>query len=392
MKTIILVRYEEIFLKGLNKPTFEAKLMKNMKHALNGLGVVSITKSQSRIYVEPEDDNYPVDEAIRRLTKVFGIASVSPVHKIETNKETIFQKVVDMTKEIMARFPYKTFKVATKRADKKFPLNSMEVSSKLGALLLQEIPELKVDVINPDFVVHVEIREYTYIYSEIIPAVKGLPVGSNGKATLLISGGIDSPVAGWMVAKRGVQIEGVHFYSYPYTSEKAKEKVIRLVKILSEYTLGMKLHIVPFTEIQLLINQNCPQEYLTIIMRRFMMKIAERIAQKNGSLGLVTGEAIGQVASQTLESLLVTNNAVMLPVYRPCIGMDKSEVVEIARKIETYETSILPYEDCCTVFVAKHPVTKPNLQKTIEYESVLNAEELMQKAIENAEVMQIRIN
>lgn len=389
MKTIILVRYEEIFLKGLNKPTFEAKLIKNMKHVLNGLGVVSVTKSQSRIYVEPESDDYPIDEAIMRLTKVFGIASVSPVKKIETNLETIFQKAVEMTKEIMANSRYKTFKVATKRANKKFPLNSMEVSKELGAVLLREVPGLEVDVNEPDFIVHVEIRENTYIYSEIIPGVKGLPVGSNGKATLLLSGGIDSPVAGWMVAKRGVKIEGVHFYSYPYTSEKAKEKVIRLGKILSLYNLGMKLHIVPFTEIQLEINQNCPEEYLTIIMRRFMMKIAERIAQQNGSLGLITGEAIGQVASQTLESLLVTDNAVTLPVYRPCIGMDKREVVEISKKIGTYETSILPYEDCCTVFVAKHPVTKPKLQKTIEYEAVLNAEELIQKAIDGTEILEI---
>ncbi|NLX76677.1 MAG: tRNA 4-thiouridine(8) synthase ThiI [Clostridiaceae bacterium] len=389
MKTIILVRYEEIFLKGLNKPAFEAKLVKNMKQVLKGLGPVNITRSQSRIYVEPEAEDYPVDEAIMRLTKVFGIASVSPVHKIETNLETIYEKAVDMTREITAKTGYKTFKVETKRANKKFPLKSMEVSRELGAVLLRNIPVLKVDVNNPDFIVYVEIRDYTYIYSEIVPAVKGLPVGSNGRATLLLSGGIDSPVAGWMVAKRGVKIDAVHFYSYPYTSEKAKEKVVRLGRILSEYNLGMKLYIVPFTEIQLAINQKCPEEYLTIIMRRFMMKIAEIIAQKNGSLGLVTGEAIGQVASQTLESLLVTNNAVSLPVYRPCIGMDKNEVVDIAKRIGTYETSILPYEDCCTVFVAKHPVTKPKLQKTMEYESVLNIDELIQKAVDGVEVIEI---
>ena len=265
----------------------------------------------------------------------------------------------------------------------------MEVSREAGAVILRTVPGLKVDVNNPDFVIHIEIRDHTYIYSEIIPGVKGLPVGSNGKATLLISGGIDSPVAGWMVAKRGVKIEGVHFFSYPYTSEKAKEKVIRLCKTLAEYNLGMRLHIVPFTEIQLEINQKCPQEYLTIIMRRFMMKIAERIALNNGSLGLVTGEAIGQVASQTLESLLVTNSAVTLPVYRPCIGMDKSEVVEIAKRIGTFETSILPYEDCCTVFVAKHPATKPKLKKTVEYESVLNSEELIQRALDGTEVIDI---
>ena len=383
-----MVRYEEIFLKGLNRPVFEAKLVKNMKRVLYGLGGVRIQKAQSRIYVEPEIDNYPADEAMKRLTRVFGIASVSPVWKVETNKETIYNASIEMVREILQKYPHKTFKDETKRGDKKFPMNSMEVSRELGGILLQTIPELKVDVNNPDFILHVEIRESTYVYSEIIPGSKGLPVGTNGKATLLISGGIDSPVAGWMVAKRGVQLEAVHFYSYPYTSERARDKVIRLVKILAGYTLGIRLHIVPFTDIQLAINQKCPQDYLTIIMRRFMMKI-ERIAQKNGSLGLVTGEAIGQVASQTMESLLVTNSAVTMPVYRPCIGMDKSEVIDISRKIDTFETSILPYEDCCTVFVAKHPVTKPRLEKAIEYESVLDMEDLIQKALDGTEVMEI---
>ncbi len=389
MRTIILVRYGEIFLKGSNKPMFESRLIKNIKKVLYGLGTITVSRSQSRIYVESNDENYPIDEAIMRLTKVFGISSVSPVQKLETDQDMIYKEAIRMTKEVLAKYRHETFKVETKRADKTFPLKSMDFSSHLGAVLLKEIPQLKVDVHNPDFIVHVEIREYTYVYSEIIPSVNGLPVGSNGRATLLISGGIDSPVAGWMVAKRGVKLEGVHFYSYPYTSEKAKEKVIRLTKILSQYNLGMKLHIIPFTEIQLAINQHCPQDYLTIIMRRFMMKIAERIALDSGSLGLVTGEAIGQVASQTLESLLVTDNSVTLPVYRPCIGMDKSEVVEISKRIETYETSILPYEDCCTVFVAKHPVIKPNLEKTIKFESVLNIEELIQNAIENIEVMNI---
>lgn len=389
MDTVILVRYEEIFLKGLNRPVFEAKLMKNMKRALYGLGPVSVFKAQSRIYVEPDRENYPVDEAIKRLTRVFGIASVSPVLKLETNKETIWQSAVEMVRSLVSRHPYKTFKVETRRADKRFPMNSMEVSRELGGVILDQVPELKVNVIDPDFILYVEIREFTYLYSEIIPGVKGLPVGSNGKATLLISGGIDSPVAGWMVAKRGVRIEAVHFYSYPYTSERAKDKVIRLARILSGYTQGIRLHIVPFTEIQMEINQKCPQDYLTIIMRRFMMRIAERIAKNNGSLGLVTGEAIGQVASQTLESLLVTNSAVEMPVYRPCIGMDKSEVIDISRRIDTFETSILPYEDCCTVFVAKHPVTKPQLEKTLAYEEALDGEALIQKALDGTEVLEI---
>ena len=389
MDSVILVRYEEIFLKGLNRPVFESKLMKNMKRVLYGLGPVSVFKAQSRIYVEPENEGYPVDEAIKRLTRVFGIASVSPVLKLETNKEAIYRAAVEMVRSLISRCPYKTFKVETRRGDKRFPMNSMEVSRELGGVILDQVSGLRVDVNAPDFIVYVEIREFTYLYSEIIPGVKGLPVGCNGKATLLISGGIDSPVAGWMVAKRGVRIEAVHFYSYPYTSERAKDKVIRLAQILSQYTLGIRLHIVPFTEIQMEINQKCPQDYLTIIMRRFMIRIAERIAESNGSLGLVTGEAVGQVASQTLESLLVTNSAVKMPVYRPCIGMDKSEVIDIARRIDTFETSVLPYEDCCTVFVARHPATKPQLEKTQAYEDVLDGEALIQKALDATEVLSI---
>ncbi len=389
MNKVILVRYEEIFLKGLNKPVFETKLMKNMKRVLYGLGPVTVFKAQSRIYVEPEKEDYPVDEAIKRLTKVFGIASVSPVMKLETKQELIYSQAVEMVQDLVEKRRFKTFKVETKRADKKYPMNSLEVSKDLGGVILNQVPGLKVDVNTPEFILYVEIREYTYLYSEIIPCAKGLPVGSNGKATLLISGGIDSPVAGWMVAKRGVRIEAVHFYSYPYTSERAKDKVIRLAQELSQYTLGIRLHIVPFTEIQMEINQKCPQDHLTIIMRRFMMKIAERIATQNGSLGLITGEAIGQVASQTLESLLVTNSAVTMPVYRPCIGMDKSEVIEIAKRIDTFETSILPYEDCCTVFVAKHPATKPQLEKTLGYEQVLDGEALIQKALDGTEVLEI---
>jgi thiamine biosynthesis protein ThiI len=363
--------------------------MKNMKRVLYGLGPVSVFKAQSRIYVEPENEGYPVDEAIKRLARVFGIASVSPVLKLETNKEAIYRAAVEMVRSLISRCPYKTFKVETRRGDKRFPMNSMEVSRELGGVILDQVSGLRVDVNAPDFIVYVEIREFTYLYSEIIPGVKGLPVGCNGKATLLISGGIDSPVAGWMVAKRGVRIEAVHFYSYPYTSERAKDKVIRLAQILSQYTLGIRLHIVPFTEIQMEINQKCPQDYLTIIMRRFMMRIAERIAESNGSLGLVTGEAVGQVASQTLESLLVTNSAVKMPVYRPCIGMDKSEVIDIARRIDTFETSVLPYEDCCTVFVARHPATKPQLEKTQAYEEVLDGEALIQKALAATEVLSI---
>ena len=389
MDKIILVRYEEIFLKGLNKYVFENRLMKNIKQKLLVLGIIKISKSQSRIYIESNDDDFDVDEAIIILTKIFGIASVSPVIRIKTDYEEIKKSSISIVGELLQRKPYKTFKVEAKRGDKSFPMNSPRICAELGGHLLDNFPQLKVDVHNPDFIFYVEVRENTYLYSEIIPSVKGLPTGTGGLATLLLSGGIDSPVAGWMIAKRGVELEAVYFHSYPYTSDRAKDKVIKLAEYLSEYCMSIKLHIVPFTEIQTVINEKCPHEYLTIIMRRFMMMIAEKIAEKSGSLAIVTGEAIGQVASQTMESLMVTDNAVILPVFRPLIGMDKNEVIEIARRIGTFETSILPYEDCCTVFVAKHPVTKPSLHKALEYEKVLDSENLINNALLQTEVIKL---
>lgn len=387
MKKVILVRYGEILLKGLNRPVFEKKLIDNIKRAIHPLGKVGVFKSQARIYVEPQTEDYDFDEALGLLTKVFGIVSVSPVWKIETNYEVIKEKSLIMIKDLLDRKAYKTFKVETKRGDKSFPMDSPEISRELGGYILENFPELSVDVKKPEFVFYVEVREFTYIYSEIIPAVCGMPIGSNGKAALLLSGGIDSPVAGWMIAKRGVELEAVHFYSYPYTSERAKEKVIELAKILSKFCNKINLHIVPFTDIQLEINEKCPLDQLTIIMRRAMMTIAERIAEKVGALALVTGESVGQVASQTIQSLYVTNSVVKMPVFRPLIGMDKNEVIDIARKIGTFETSILPYEDCCTVFVAKHPNTKPVLEKILLSEKKANLEELINKAIENTEVL-----
>ena len=389
MDKIILVRYEEIFLKGLNKHVFENKLIKNIKHKLDDLGAVRITKSQSRIYIESDDANFDFDEAIVRLTKIFGIASVSPVVRVKSDYEEIKKTSIDIVGDLIVRKSCKTFKVEAKRGDKSFPMNSPQLCADLGGHILSKFPRLRVDVHNPDFVLYVEVRENTYLYSEIIPSAKGLPTGTGGLATLLLSGGIDSPVAGWMIAKRGVEIEAVYFHSYPYTSDRAKDKVIKLSEILSEYCMGIKLHVVPFTEIQTAIYEKCPHEYITIIMRRFMMKIAEEIARKSGSLALVTGEAIGQVASQTMESMLVTNSAVTLPVYRPLIGMDKNEVIEIAKKIGTFDTSILPYEDCCTVFVAKHPVIKPSLQKTLEFEKVLDSEKLINDALTKTEVIKL---
>jgi len=384
---LILVRYEEIFLKRSNRNVFENRLIKNIRQRLENMGEVHVTCSQSRIYVESPDDDFDLAEAVERLKKVFGIASMSIVHRVPTDFEIIKASAVGIVADLLSRYNHKTFKVETKRADKSFPLSSPQVSAEVGAHILRNFPRLKVDVHNPDFVFYVEIRESTYLYSEIIPAAKGLPTGTAGRATLLLSGGIDSPVAGWMIAKRGAELDAVYFHSPPYTSERAKEKVVRLSEILSEWTMGIRLYVVPFTEIQMAIHQKCPEEYLTIIMRRYMMKIAERIAHNNGALALVTGEAIGQVASQTMESLLVTNSAVTLPVYRPLIGMDKNEVVNIARHIGTYETSILPYEDCCTLFVARHPTTRPSLEKTLEYESVLDEEQMIAKALDQVETI-----
>lgn len=393
MDKVILVRYGEIILKGLNRPVFEEKLMGNIKKSLYGLGKADIKRSQARIYIEPQDPGFDFDEAVARLAKVFGIVSLSIARKIPTDFEEIKKSSLELAREYVASQMKKgktgiiAFKVEAKRGDKHFPMQSPEIGAELGGYLLENIPALKVDVHHPDFIFYVEVRESTYIYIDIIPSNGGLPTGTNGKAVLLLSGGIDSPVAGWMMAKRGMEIEAVHFYSYPYTSERAKDKVIELAKILSRYCYRIKLHVVPFTEIQLEINDKCPEDHLTIIMRRVMMKIAERIARKSGALALITGESLGQVASQTLHSLAVTNAVCELPVFRPLIGMDKNEVIEIARKIDTFETSILPYEDCCTVFVAKHPKTRPKLDEVEKYEEVLQLEEMMDKAINDTETI-----
>lgn len=387
MKKVILVRYGEIALKGINKPVFEDKLIKNMKKALYRFGQISVIKSQSRIYIEPVSDDYEFSDAISEVIKVFGIVSVSPVWKIESDYEEIKGYSLKMVNEILEKNNYKTFKVEAKRGNKKFPMDSPEICRELGGHILENIPGLSVDVKNPDFVVYVEVRESTYIYSEKFEAFGGMPTGTNGKAMLLLSGGIDSPVAGFMIGKRGVEIEAVHFYSYPYTSERAKDKVIELAKIMSAYVGRVRLHIVPFTDIQLHINDNSPEDHLTVLMRRAMMRISEVIAEKNGAMALVTGESIGQVASQTMHALVCTNAVVKMPIFRPLIGMDKNEVIAIAKKIETFETSILPYEDCCTVFVAKHPNTKPKLDLIEKYESKLQLEELINKAIEETEVI-----
>jgi tRNA uracil 4-sulfurtransferase len=390
MKNVILVRYGEIILKGLNRPVLEDKLINNIKKSIQHLGKVSIIRSQARIYIEPENEDYDFEAAVDKVVKIFGIVSISLVWKIDSDFEQIKEYSLTMVKDILERKDYKTFKVETKRGNKRFPMESPEINREIGAHLLSNFPTLKVDVNNPDFIFYIEVRESAYIYSEKIPANGGMPLGTNGKAMLLLSGGIDSPVAGWMMAKRGVEIEAVHFYSYPYTSERAKDKVIELGRILSEYCFQFNVHIVPFTDIQLEINDKCPEDQLTIIMRRVMMDIAERIANKVGALALITGESMGQVASQTMQSLAVTNAVVKMPVFRPLIGMDKNEVIDIARKIGTFETSILPYEDCCTVFVAKHPKTRPQLEKILLAEEKLDIKEMIDKAIENTEVIRLR--
>jgi thiamine biosynthesis protein ThiI len=387
MKKVILIRCGEIILKGLNRPVFEARLIKNIKREVSELGKVTIIKSQSRMYIEAENENFDFETCAKKVCNIFGVVSVSIATKIDSDYEDIKKLSNEYVKNTLKKTDAKTFKVETKRGNKRFPMDSPEICRELGGFILETYPSLSVDVINPDFTVYVEVRESTYIYTDILKAMGGMPVGSNGKAVLLLSGGIDSPVAGFMISKRGVALEAVHFYSYPYTSERAKDKVIELAQIISRYCGKFRLHVIPFTDIQLQINEKCPQDYLTIIMRRVMMDIAQRIAVKTGSRALITGESVGQVASQTLESLHCTNAIVSMPVLRPLIGMDKNEVIEIARKIGTFETSILPYEDCCTVFIAKHPVTKPQITKIIEAEKTLDLEDMINMAITNSEII-----
>lgn len=386
---IILLKYGEISLKGLNRPMFERQLISNVAKALAPLGKFSVRKSQSTIYVEPLEDNADTELAVERLSKVFGIVNICPAVKCEKTIESIERT----TLRCLSQMPLKgkTFKVEAKREDKQFPMNSPQICRHMGGVILKNTEGLSVDVHNPDILVQIEIRKEAYVFTHKVSGAGGMPIGTAGRATLLLSGGIDSPVAGWMIAKRGVRLEAVHFHSHPYTSDRAKEKVIDLARLMSAYTGEIRLHVVPFTEIQLDIIEKCPKNYLTIIMRRLMMRIAEKISVQNNSSALITGESIGQVASQTMESLVVTDNAVNMPVFRPCIGMDKEEIVTISKKIDTYETSILPFEDCCTIFVPKHPKTKPNVSEIEEAEKLLtDPEGMMDKAIEESELIIIK--
>lgn len=390
MKNIFLIKYGELAIKGKNRHLFENKLLTNVKRNLKDIGEFAVTKEQGRIMVEAMDhDSTDVETVIDRLSRIFGIVGIAYGLKEEENSFEAVKRLakVQMEKEIGNK--QVTFKVETKRADKRFPMTSMEVSCEVGAYLLDEFQEaVKVDVRQPEITLMVEIRNHTYVYVKTYKGAGGMPYGTNGKATLLLSGGIDSPVAGWMIAKRGVEVDVVYFHAPPYTSERAKQKVVDLAKKVSMYTGSMKLHVVNFTDIQLKIYERCPHEELTIIMRRIMMYIAEAIAKQNGSQALITGESIGQVASQTMHSLVVTNHAATMPVFRPLIGFDKEEIVQIAKRIDTFETSIQPFEDCCTIFVAKHPETKPKLEYIKKSEALLDdiIEEMIQKAIDEVEV------
>ncbi len=385
MKEIILVKYGEIILKKGNRPRFEKILMKNIRDAVKNIDDVKVSVMQATIYVEPQNDDN-IDIICERLTKIFGIVSITRAGVVEKDIEKIKSAAYEYCGYALT--PGVKFKVEAKRSDKAFPLNSVEIAMEVGGFLHDKCDGLVVDVHNPEIVVKVEVRDfaaYVYLSDRKIKGQGGMPIGTGSKATLLLSGGLDSPVAGHMIAKRGVELNAVNFFSFPYTSERAKEKVIELASILARYTSRITLYIVPFTDIQLEIRDNAPEEHMTLLMRRYMMRIAERIARRTGSEALVTGESVGQVASQTLAALNVTNAVVDMPILQPLIGMDKLEIIERAYKIETYETSILPYEDCCTVFTPSHPTTNPKLKNIEKSESNLRVEELIEKALEGVE-------
>ena len=379
MQHVLLIRYAEIHLKGLNRGFFERLLIQNIRTALAGYSC-KVSKADGRFYVTDLDEAL-LQPALQRLTRVFGIHSVSVAALLPKNLDDIVAYAVEQLQGHTG-----SFRVNARRSDKSFPLNSMELGAEIGGRIVEAL-NLPVDLHHPQLQVHVEIRENAYVYTQIFMGAGGMPVGSNGKAAVLLSGGIDSPVAAWMIAKRGVEICAVHFHSFPYTSEQAKQKVVDLLTILSQWCGKAKLFVVPFTEIQQQIYEKCPESEITVLMRRCMMRIAQRIALQQGCGALVTGESIGQVASQTLEALNCTNSVVTMPVFRPLIGMDKIEIIERAQKIGTFETSNLPYEDCCTIFVPKHPVTHPKIERMEKSETVLDIETLIENAVQNVETI-----
>lgn len=382
MKEVILIKNGELALKGLNKKTFEDMLAKNIRRAVQDFGGAKVTCAQSTMQVQMNDENLPLDEVADRISKVFGIAKLSRACIVEKDMEVILPAAAEYLADVLESAM--TFKVEAKRSDKKFPLKSPEICAKTGEYLLEKFPHLTVDVHDPDVTVYIEIRDvHTYIHTDPVNGAGGLPVGSSGKAAILISGGIDSPVAAWMMAKRGLSLNAIHFASPPYTSQRAEEKVIELLRRVSKYSSAIKLHIVPFTTIQEKIKDYCAEEYFTIIMRRYMMRIAQIIAKNENCPALITGESVGQVASQTLKAIACTDCVAEMPVFRPVIGMDKDEIIQIARKIDTFEISVLPYEDCCTVFTPKHPRTRPELDAVIKEEEKLSIEQEIEDAISN---------
>ena len=386
-----LIKYGEIGVKGKNRYLFEDALVNQIKFALKEVeGEFAVTKVDGRIYVQAQSE-FDYDETVDALKRVFGIIGICPMVQIEDNGfDDLAATVVEYFKQTYKNMNF-TFKVNARRARKNYPLDSMQLNAELGHVLLEAFPELKVDVHKPDVLLQVEIRQQINIYSIEIPGPGGMPVGTNGKAMLLLSGGIDSPVAGYMIAKRGVKIDATYFHAPPYTSERAKQKVVDLAKLVARYSGPITLNVVDFTEIQLYIYDQCPHDELTIIMRRYMMKIAEELANRSDCQGLITGESIGQVASQTIKSLYCTNEVCTMPVFRPVIGFDKQEIVDLSEKIGTYETSIQPFEDCCTIFVAKHPVTKPNLNviRKSELKRAEKIDDMVRKAIDTVEKIEI---
>lgn len=390
MKEIILIKNGELALKGLNRNSFEDILIKNMKKRLADLGKFEFTKSQSTIMVDPVDADIDLDDAVNRLSKVFGIAALSRACVCEKDFDVIRETAVKYLQEQLE--DAKTFKVNAKRSDKKFPMKSPEICRETGGYILSEFHNLKVDVHNPDIIVTVEVRDkYAFIRGNNIKGAGGMPTGTSGRAGILISGGIDSPVAAYMMAKRGIELCAIHFASPPYTSELAEMKVMELLKRVAKYSGVITTYVVPFTKIQEAIRDLCPEEYFTVIMRRIMMMISEKIAETQNCSALITGESVGQVASQTMYALACTDCAVHMPVFRPCIGMDKEEIIAVSRKIDTFETSIQPYEDCCTVFTPKHPKTRPHIDDVVKAEqNIENLDQLMEDAINSAKKVIIK--
>ena len=384
MNEMILLKLGEMVLKGLNRHSFEDKLQANIHRRLNGLGRFRVYTRQSTTYVEPMEDSCDMDAAWEAMKKVFGVVGLSRARACEKDKDAILKACHEYLDDRLRTA--RTFKVETRRADKTFPMTSIQLSQYVGGALDELYPNLQVDVHHPERTVYVEIRDYAaFVHANPDPGAGGLPVGINGRAVSLLSGGIDSPVASYMIAKRGVALDMVHFFSYPYTSPEAKEKVLELARLLTPWCGRLTVHVVPFTAIQEELRRSCPEEMFTLVMRRFMMRIAQRVAKRCGAKALVTGESLGQVASQTMDAMTVTGQVVDIPVLRPVVGMDKEEIVQISRKIGTYDTSILPYEDCCTVFTPRHPRLRPTVEEAEAAEAGLDVEAMVQAAVEGIE-------